>query len=60
MREQNDEIDNAAVIDSWLFWRLFNSRKNDKVLKAGGEIKFDDVLLRNRKGTGFALWALVR
>ena len=47
MREQNDEIDRAAGIDSGLFWRLFNARKNDKILKEGGEINFDGTIHRN-------------
>ena len=47
LREQNDDIDKAAGVDSGLFWRLFNARKNDRVLKTGGEIRFGDVLRRN-------------
>ena len=54
LREVNDEIDNAACMDCGLFWKLFNARKNDRLLKAGCEIKFDGVTVRDSEDISHA------
>ena len=54
LREVHDEIDNAAGVDCGLFWRLFNARKNDRLLKAGCEIKFDGITVRDSENIAHA------
>ena len=45
--ELNIEIDQAAELDSALFWKKVNSRRNNFCTNAGSEIKFGDNVCRD-------------
>ena len=45
--ELNIEIDQAAELDSALFWKKVNSRRNIFCTNAGSEIKFGDSVCRD-------------
>ena len=47
LNERNQEVDEAAEIDSTYFWKLVNRRRKPKASSNGNGIKFDNVVCTN-------------
>ena len=47
LTELDSDIDQAAELDSAVFWKKVNSRRNFSCTKAGSEIKFGNIICRD-------------